>query len=438
MTSVQDPTGQALLSAERAGMQLGLYGRLAASGIFALWYAGTRGQGRGLYIIAGFALLSLLHLWLIRSRRERQWHRFVLAGADALALAFLAITAPLTHRGEVPQIMIFRAYGVSYVFFFLAVSTLSLSPALVLWTGASLVGALWLAFGVIVHSMPHRLSWGDLGPDYTASDYVALLSNPNFIGTGNRIEESLFLMGSAILLAFGAHRARRLVRDEAAAQFARANLARYVSPDLVEDLAAEAEPFGPVRRQMASVLFVDLVGFTAFAERHAPEEVIQHLRAFHDRVAREVFAQGGTLEDFIGDEVVALFGTPQVQDDDAARAIACAEAIRLSIAAWNAARAAEGLAPVRIGIGLHMGEVVVGTTGTEARLKFTVIGDTVNIASRLQCATRDLGCEALYSQAVWEAAGMVPPPWLQVQLLQLRGHQRPVAALALAQGAPLP
>lgn len=429
--------GNLIFRAEQAGLRLGIYGRLVACTIFVLWYTGGElgdSPWTGVVAVTGFACLSLAHLWLMRRGAERPWHRYVLVTADAVALAWIAANAPLYHGGEVPQIFVFRAYSVAYAFFFLAASTLSLSPGLVLYTGVSLVAALWAAFLLIVAGMERTVSWGDLPPGYSAADYIGLLSDPDFIGTGNRIEESLFLLASAAVLALAARRARRLVQSEAAAQRARANLARYVSPDMVETLTAQSEPFGPVRRQRASVLFIDLVGFTSMAEVEPPEAVIAHLRAFHARAASVIFAHGGTIEDFIGDEVVAVFGTPAERHDDAARAIACAEALRADIAAWNAGRAEAGKVPVRVGIGVHTGEVVVGTTGTEARLKFTVIGDTVNVASRLQATTRTLGCEALYSAETLDAAGLAAAFPLPVEI-EVRGHRAVIRASAIARSA---
>jgi adenylate cyclase len=327
----------------------------------------------------------------------------------------------------VPQIMVFRAYGVSYVFFFLAASTLSISPGLVLFTWVSLVAALWGAFLAIIAGMDRTVSWSDLPSDYTAADYIALLSDPDFIRTGNRIEERMFLRATAAILALATRRAPALVRAEAEAQAARVNLARYVPPDLVDDLAAQSEPFGPVRRQTATILFVDRVGFTTSAENLDPAEVIDFLRIFHARVAEAVFAYRGTLKDFIGDEVLAVFGTPVVRDDDAARAVACADSIRHSIADWNLDRQAQGEAPVRISLSLHTGEVVVGTTGTERRLKFTVIGDTVNIACRLQSATRSEECEALYSMATLRAAGV---DQINPRVIRMGGHSADVLAVS--------
>ena len=245
--------------------------------------------------------------------------------------------------------------------------------------------------------------------------------SPDFIGTGNRVVETLCLLVSAGILSLAVSRARNLVRTEARAQAARENLARYVSPNLVERLAAAAEPFGSVRRQEAAILFVDVVGFTRFAERNEPEAVIAFLREFHSRMAQAVFAHEGTLDDYIGDEVMAVFGTPEPRADDAVRALACAQTMRRAMARWNEERASLALPAVRVGIGLHVGTVVTGSTGSSDRLKFAVVGDAVNVASRLQAATRELGCEMVVSQDAMHAAhedlsaGMV-------RNVSLRGH----------------
>src|SRR5437763_488218 len=107
-------------------------------------------------------------------------------------------------------------------------------------------------------------------------------------------------------------RLRELNRQRAAAERARTNLARYFSPNLVEMLAERDEPLGAVRRQTVAVLFVDIVGCTQMAERMAPEEVVTMLRQFHDRMTAQIFACGGTLEKYIGDELLGVFGLPEV------------------------------------------------------------------------------------------------------------------------------
>ncbi|MBL8698557.1 MAG: PAS-domain containing protein [Alphaproteobacteria bacterium] len=181
---------------------------------------------------------------------------------------------------------------------------------------------------------------------------------------------------------------------------ARANLARYVAPNLVEELAKADEPFGAPRSQRVGVMFVDMVGFTRMAAAREPVEVFALLRDYHARLARTVFEHGGTLDKFTGDGIMATFGTPHPGPRDAANAIACARAIADDIAAWNAERAQ----PIRVGIGVHWGDALIGTIGDARRLEFAVVGDTVNIASRLESLSRDLGVTITASAAAVEAA----------------------------------
>ena len=115
-------------------------------------------------------------------------------------------------------------------------------------------------------------------------------------------------------------RVRELDRRRAAAERARANLARYFSPNIAEILAEHDQPLGEVRRQTVGVLFVDIVGFTRMAERMAPETVVTMLRQFHQRITAQIFACGGTVEKYIGDAVFAVFGLPNAGPDDAANA----------------------------------------------------------------------------------------------------------------------
>jgi adenylate cyclase len=116
-------------------------------------------------------------------------------------------------------------------------------------------------------------------------------------------------------------RVRDLDQRRLAAERARTNLSRYFSPNIVEMLAARDEPLGAVRRETVSVLFADIVGFTGMAESMTPEAVMSMLRQFHDRMTAEIFAYGGTIEKYIGDAIVAVFGLPQPGPEDAASAL---------------------------------------------------------------------------------------------------------------------
>jgi adenylate cyclase len=198
-------------------------------------------------------------------------------------------------------------------------------------------------------------------------------------------------------------RLRELDRRRAVAERARANLARYFSPSIVGMLAERDEPFGAVRRQTVAVLFVDIVGFTQMAERMEPEAVVTLLRQFHDRMTAQIFASGGTVEKYIGDAIFAVWGLPEASEADAANALSCADAMIAALDGWNAERMAEGESPLAIGIGLHLGPAVIGDVGSERSLSFTVIGDTVNTASRLQVLTRDFATPLVVSDALIEA-----------------------------------
>jgi adenylate cyclase len=196
---------------------------------------------------------------------------------------------------------------------------------------------------------------------------------------------------------------REMEVARAAAERARTNLSRYFSPNIVEMLAERDEPLGAVRRQTVAVLFVDIVGFTRMAEAMAPEAVVTLLRDFHERMTAQIFACGGTVEKYIGDEIFAVFGVPDAGDNDAADALRCADMMLTALARWNDERVTRGEPPLAIGIGLNYGPAVLGDVGSEHSLSFTVIGDIVNTASRLQGLTRNLGTSLVVGDAVVNA-----------------------------------
>jgi adenylate cyclase len=195
-------------------------------------------------------------------------------------------------------------------------------------------------------------------------------------------------------------RMRELDRRRVAAERARSNLARYFSPNLVGLLAERDEPLGPVRRESVAVLFADIVGFTRMAERIAPDAVLGMLREFHEHMAVEIFACGGTIDKYIGDAILAVFGLPTSGAGDAAHAFCCAARMLQALERWNAQRSARGEPALAIGIGINYGPAVLGDVGSDQGLSFTVIGDTVNTAHRLQGLTRTLQTPLVVADAV--------------------------------------
>ena len=180
----------------------------------------------------------------------------------------------------------------------------------------------------------------------------------------------------------------------------RASLARFLPAEMVPHLAAGLRQG---RRQKAAIAFVDLRDSTTLAEGMDPQRLSIFFAAFRRRVTAAARAHGGVVDKFIGDGALLLFGVPDERADDPSRALACARHLLDLVARWNDKRGFTP--PLRIGIGVHFGEVFCGVIGDGGRLEFTVLGDAVNVAARLEQATKRLGEPILASQAILDAAG---------------------------------
>ncbi|MGP1395596.1 MAG: adenylate/guanylate cyclase domain-containing protein [Inquilinaceae bacterium] len=265
------------------------------------------------------------------------------------------------------------------------------------------------------------------------------------VGGGAGMTEMLFFTAlpvtvialCTLMLFLTGRRTRRLLLESIQEGRRAARLARYFSPNLARDLAAtpEAELMAG-RRQTAIVLFADIQGFTGLTERMTPAEICAFLTAFRSRVAHPIYEAGGTIDKFIGDAVMVVFGTPEARPDDAARALAAALNMLKAVDAWSAERRDAGQPAVAIGIGIHSGEVFAGALGDGRLLEYTVIGHAVNVAERLERRTRDVGSPLVVSEALLNAAGASASAasWRRLPDQPLRGQREPVAAYALIRG----
>jgi len=206
-----------------------------------------------------------------------------------------------------------------------------------------------------------------------------------------RIQEIVIFLIVVGILALNGKRTNRLLINQAGVAQERANLARHFPPNIVDQMATRNQPLGAVRSQVVAVMFVDIVGFTAVAERKSPEDVVALLRDFHQRMERAVFDHQGTLDKFLGDGLMATFGNPDPSAHDAGNALRCGRAMLAAMDLWNRERGEEGIEPIQVSIGIHHGTVVLGDIGSERRLEYAVLGDSVNVASRLEELTRSLG-----------------------------------------------
>lgn len=208
---------------------------------------------------------------------------------------------------------------------------------------------------------------------------------------------------------------------------------RYVSDEVVEKiLLSGKQPDLGGQACQVTILFADIRDFTTMAESLNPSEVVEMLNSYFSRVCEPILEQGGSVDKFIGDAVMAVFGSPAPHPDHARRAIGAALAmadLAQEFRVWMAQRfQGRNLPPFSIGIGLHTGEAVVGNIGSPKRLEFTSVGDTVNTASRLEGLTKELGWLIIASRETVEAAG---PGVLTGgrENLCVKGRQEPVEVL---------
>jgi PAS domain S-box-containing protein len=211
----------------------------------------------------------------------------------------------------------------------------------------------------------------------------------------------------------------------------RAVLARHFSPNMVEEVMRAGGQLDAVRTQPIAVMFADLFGFTALSATMPATDVVALLRSFHALVEEAVFGNQGTLDKYIGDGVLATFGTPRPGPRDASNAVAAARAIIAGINRWNRERDEAGRRPIRIGIGLHYGEATLGNVGSARRFEHTVVGETVNLASRIENLTRELDIALLVSNALVEAVkheggAAVLAGFQDLGAHAIRGYQEPL------------
>ena len=352
----------------------------------------------------GFAMLGYgpLLFW----RGSPPWWERYLRFTLSVVLSTVLMLLPTPFREDVRSpAMMLRWQNELYLFVFVAAAAFTYSPRVVLWTG--FVAALaWTAAGLWTLSLP-QTTGGSPIPDLatmSVHERQLALMDPDRVLVAGLVRTVLALLIVAATLAAFVRRSRQIVLRQAEAERERDNLSRYFSAKTVEELAQSDLPLSTTRRQNAAVLFVDIVGFTAASAREEPEAVIETLRQFHHLVERAVFASDGTLEKYIGDGAMATFGTPQPGPSDATNALLCTRALVESLAAWNESRRRSGREPIRIGIGLHFGPVVLGDIGGEQRLEFAVVGDTVNVASRLERLTREVRSDLVISGDLIDAA----------------------------------
>ncbi|MGI9475501.1 MAG: adenylate/guanylate cyclase domain-containing protein [Hyphomicrobiaceae bacterium] len=395
----------AIVKHKQDSLKLALMARLLAASVIAILLPCINPTWPVLYyefLLVLFVAVGWAHEKL--NKTGSLWLELLLLLCDVGLLTIAVLVPNPLNDTDWPVAMRYRFDNFIYYFVLLAGATLMYSWRTIIAMGLGVAG-LWL-LGVIIISI---FSNGD--PALTAAaaaafgddEMLARIFDPNNVRLDIRLQELVVFLLVSVMLALGVYRSQALLLDHALLERQRTNLARYFSPNMVDELSSNDEPLRRVRSQDVAVLFVDIVGFTKFAALHPPDEVIATLREFHARMEYEVFRYGGTLDKYLGDGLMVTFGTPETTPIDAPRALSCARAMMASIDAWNEARSKSGQELVQASFGLHFGPVILGDIGVK-RLEFATIGNTVNVASRLEAMTRRLDAALVASDAFVDRA----------------------------------
>ncbi len=402
-----------LILAEQKGLRLAIACRTIVTGLAFVWYVGApflfsdfEPRRAAIVVLLIFTAIGVAHLAVIGTRFDRWWMKYAVYTLDILSICALFALIPISRADEVPQIIAFRAYGIYFLFPMVAICCLSLSWRLVIWAGAMCVIGWWAAFVWVVVGMDQTLSWADIPPDATRADYEVVFLSIDFIGRGNRIEETAMLMFAALALAVAVYRARAVFfaqvasdlewhRERSARERVSALFGKYLPAEIAQKLIANDGPMRP-QRTTGTALVMDIAGFTQFSAMHPPEHVISALDAFLAEATDAVAAQGGIVMSYLGDGFLVTFNAPIAVSEPACAALKTAEAL-LRIAPKHS---------FDIRVGIASGDLVTGTIGSSERQSFTVYGDAVNLASRLEGQCKVLSASVLVDQPTQEACGM--------------------------------
>ncbi|MDP2334624.1 MAG: adenylate/guanylate cyclase domain-containing protein [Reyranella sp.] len=422
-----------------SGFAFAFKARVIALGAVVVWVVLSASLGRLPFLLGAAALFFVVGWIAYRSRTSP----YMLAIQAVCALADVAIIVLASHMpdGDWNEWALqtwLRRSAFLYLVAYVASSALTFSVKVVLLSGIAATLGLIASFAWVLYVATYVDSFKGFVSDGPYDLLRQLMQIQN-------VEPWVFMMNQVVLLAIttcliaGAiWRARRHVERAVQAEFQRANLGRFFSPAVANRLAEDVQSLDGGRAQTAAVLFVDIIGSTRRMEAFTPEQVIEAVRAFHQRIVPVVFRHNGSIDKFLGDGVMAVFGAPEKAPYDARDALLCAVEVLDTIDRWNSTRIQRGYVATTVALGLHYGPVIQGNVGIADRLEFTTLGDTVNVANRLEAMTRQHDAGILMSKEAMDAAERSSPLPVRIRarcrdlgVLPITGHEAPLHVIAI-------
>lgn len=355
----------------------------------------------------GFIPIGILQFWLAKKDKYKPWMKYVFLFFDVTWLSLFQILPDfVTYKFGTKEFIIvaLNAYNnnkLHWLLLFYAWASFYISTNYVRALGIYIIMA-WVITYLFLASSPFTIT--DFTPLAIAGEFpeTNVLRPENYVDFTPVSDAILLVIFMTIGSSFAAKYRNKITTNFFQTEEIRNTLSRFFSPNLIEQLAINKD--SNIKTNVdAAIAFADIKNFTNFALEKPPEEVLNVLQDFHSIIENEVFKNDGTLEKYIGDAAMAVFGAPVKSPNDADNAIKCAINWIKAIDKWNDLRIAQGKEVIKIGIGVDYGPVTGGIIGKTRNMSYAVVGATVNRASRLEGLTRDIDAQIIISNELYEA-----------------------------------
>jgi adenylate cyclase len=365
------------------------------------------------WVLGGYVVFTLMRLGLAHRRRLPNWLLYVSVVMDMALL--LALIWSFHLKYDQPASFYLKVPTLLYVFIFISLRALRFEVRYVLIAGGvAAVG--WLLMVLYVVSV-------DPADPMITRNYVEYMTS-NSVLLGAEFDKVISILMVTAILAVAIARARRLLVDSVVEGSAARELSKFVPDEVARQAKAGEQQMeagqGEVRE--ATILFTDIEGFTTISETMTPTELIATLNDYFAVVTKPIIEHGGVINQFQGDAILATFNIPEVLPDHAAEALRAALAIQAELRN----RRFGGGVVLRSRVGINSGEIVGGLVGTGDRLGYTVHGDEVNLAARLEQMNKDYGTRIIVSERARELAGRSEFRFTRLGTTSVRGRKTPV------------
>jgi adenylate cyclase len=361
------------------------------------------------WVLSAYFLFTLLRLGLAHARRLPRWFVYVSIVVDMALLLGLIFSFHIQY-GQPPAFYL-KSPTLMYVFVLIALRALNFQARYIVTAGAvAALGWLLLVFYVVT---------ADAASSNITRDYVEYLTS-NTVLIGAEVDKIISMLVFTGVLALASKRTARLLEFAALESASNQDLARFVPNEVFAQLRTSDHEAAAGQGEIgeATALFLDIEGFTALSEQMPPERLVGTLNEFYAAVAEPIARHSGVINLFVGDAILATFNAPRRNPAHAANAVQAA----VDIVALCGTRTFGHDLTLSVRVGINTGPMVCGLIGTPDRLAYTVIGDEVNLASRLEALNKEYGTRIIVSEATRQAAGPDAFAFEPIGTVQVRGR----------------